>query len=407
MNVASNDDDDVNEQPQQSPSLGKADDKDATPEGMGQVVTANNQFAISLYQQLNSQADAGNKNIFFSPYSLSTAMAMLYVAAAGETKQQIQHTFYYPILDILNPNSAALYNRFNQPSVNYQLTTTNDLWLQQGLTPNPKYVDMVQRYYGSGVSNLDFATSPEPSRQTINQHIAEQTHGMIAELLPSGSINSDTASVLTNSIYFKGDWQMPFVVESTTDKPFYLFDGAVTQVKMMQQTDDFAYTEDKRTQVIQLPYQGDELSMLVVLPKSKNKAGMQSVIQKLTPSQISKWIDTLNKQQVVLALPKFKLSQNYKMKPLLADMPIVFSDNDDFCLFNQQFPLKISDVYHQAVVEIDETGTKAAAATAIVMDWMSATISQSIEFIANHPFLFIIRDNKTNTILFLGQVNKP
>ncbi len=182
----------------------------STPEGIAQVVTANNQFAIDMYQQINGQSKQAEKNVFFSPYSLSTAMAMLYAAAEGETKAQIQRTFYYPALNVLNPNSAALHEQFNKPNPNYQLATANDLWIQQGLRPNQNYLDTVQRYYGGKVTNLDFKNSPEPSRQTINKTIAKHTQQMIPEVLPASSINADTVTVLTNAVYFKGDWKNPF-----------------------------------------------------------------------------------------------------------------------------------------------------------------------------------------------------
>ena len=174
----------------------------ATPEGIKEVITANNQFAFDMYQQINGQPDQAAKNVFFSPYSLSTAMAMLYTAAEGETKAQIQKTFHYPTPTTLNPNSAALYNQFNKPNPDYKLATVNDLWMQQGLTPTKSYIDTVQRYYSGQVTALDFEGSPDPARQTINKKIAEKTKQMIPELLPKGSIKSDTAVVLTNAVYF-------------------------------------------------------------------------------------------------------------------------------------------------------------------------------------------------------------
>ena len=161
-----------------------ADDSTSTSEGIKKVVDANNQFAIELYQQINKQPKQSENNVFFSPYSLSTAMAMLYAAAEGETKQQIQKTFHYPSPAILNPNSAALYNQFNKPNPNYDLSTVNDLWMRQGLSPNQTYLDTVKRYYGGQVTNLDFEGSPDPGRQTINKTIANHTKQMIPELLP-------------------------------------------------------------------------------------------------------------------------------------------------------------------------------------------------------------------------------
>lgn len=381
-----------------------ADDSTSTAAGIAQVVNANNKFAISLYQQLHAQPDQADSNVLFSPYSLSSAMAMLYAAAQGETQQQIKDTFNYPALTILNPNSAALYNQFNSPNPDYTLTTINDLWMQQGRSPKQDYLDTVQRYYGGQVTELDFNNRPEPSRQQINQTISEYTKQMIAELLPNGSITSDTSTVLTNAVYFKGDWQSAF--NGSKDYLFNNIDGTTSTIDMMYQLDSFNYTEDQQVQVLELPYKGDNLSMLVVLPKSKDKSALQTLIKNLSSTQISQWTDKLEQKEVMLDLPKFTLKQSYKMKPILADMgmPIAFGNQADFSLFNEDLPLSVSDIFHEAVIEVDEKGTVAAAATGSVVTVVSARYEA--EFLANHPFMFIIKDNQSDAILFLGQVNK-
>ena len=385
-----------------------ADDSASTPDGIEKVTTANNQFAVDMYQQINGQPDQADDNVFFSPYSLSTAMAMLYAAAEGETKAQIQKTFYYPSMDTLNPNSAALYNQFNKPNPDYKLATVNDLWMQQGLTPNKSYVDTVQRYYGGQVTNLDFESNPNPSRLIINKKIAQHTNQLIPELLPKGSIKPITVAVLTNAIYFKGDWKVPFEVQSTTEQPFYNHIGTSPNIKMMQLQEHFGYSEDKQVQVVQLPYKGDDLSMLVVLPKSKDKAAMQQLVQDLSADTIKQWSKDLVTQEVNVHLPKFKLEASYQMKNLLTDMgmPRAFEKGAGFNLFDNSPPIKIDDVYHKAVVIVDEKGTEAAAATGIVADATAASAPPPV-FKADHPFLFMIKDNKTDAILFLGQVNKP
>ena len=379
----------------------------STPEGIAEVVTANNQFAIAMYQQINGQPDQADKNVFFSPYSLSTAMAMVYAAAEGETKAQIQKTFHYPAPAILNPNSAALYNQFNKPNPDYKLATVNDLWMQQGLTPTKSYIDTVQRYYSGQVTALDFEGSPDSARQTINKKIVEKTKQMIPELLPKGSIKSDTAVVLTNAVYFKGDWTLPFTAERTSAQPFYNAIGRASTVQMMQQQSYFSYYEDKHIQVVQLPYKGDDLSMLVVLPKFNHKLAMQQLTKSLSATKIKQWSVGLVRQEVDLQLPKFKLDARYQMKTLLADMgmPKAFNNGAEFNLYADGTPIRLDEVYHQAVVTVDEKGTEAAAATAIV--GMYTGMSYPVEFKADHPFMFIIKDNKTDAILFLGQVNKP
>ena len=381
-----------------------ADDSASTPEGVKQVVNANNQFAIDLYQRINKQAKQAENNVFFSPYSLSTAMAMLYAAAEGETKQQIQKTFHYPTPAILNPNSAALYNQFNKPNPNYDLSTVNDLWMRQGLSPNQSYLDTVKRYYGGQVTNLDFASRPEPSRQTINKTIANHTKQMIPELLPEGSIKSSTAAVLTNAVYFKGDWKSAFAGSYKSD--FIDYDGNDSAVKMMTKTANFGYTEDEKVKVLNLPYKGDDLSMIVILPQSKGKLAMQALVKNLSADQIGQWTHNMKIKAVDLQLPKFKMEQDYKMDELLAEMgmPIAFDSRADFSLFNNKLPLAVDSIIHKAVIEVDEKGTVAAAATSIGPVLVSA--NYDVEFNANRPFIFMIKDNKTDAILFFGQVNK-
>lgn len=319
------------------------------PEGIAEVVTANNQFAIDMYQQINGKSEQVDENVFFSPYSLSTAMAMLYAAAEGETKAQIQKTFHYPAPAILNPNSTVLYNQFNKPNPDYKLATVNDLWMQQGLTPTKSYIDTVQCYYSGQVTALDFEGSPDPARQTINKKIADKTKQLIPELLPKGSIKSDTAVVLTNAIYFNGDWTMPFTAERTSAQPFYNAIGIASTVQMMQQQSYFDYYEDKHIQVVQLPYKGDDLSMLVVLPKFNHKLAMQKLAKILSVTKIKQWSSGLVRQEVNLHLPKFKLDARYQMKTLLADMgmPKAFDNGAEFNLYANGPPIKLDEVFHQ------------------------------------------------------------
>ncbi|TXD97561.1 serpin family protein [Psychrobacter frigidicola] len=382
-----------------------ADDSASTPEGVKKVVDANNQFAIDLYKQINKQPAQAENNVFFSPYSLSTAMAMLYAAAEKETKQQIQNTFHYPTPAILNPNSAALYNQFNKPNPNYDLSTVNDLWMRQGLSPNQSYLDTVQRYYGGQVTNLDFKNSPEPSRQIINKTIAKHTKQMIPELLAKNSIKPSTAAVLTNAVYFKSEWAQPLGLQGSS-QPFYNADGSTSSEAMMYEIANFDYMEDEHIQMVELPYKGDDLSMLIVLPKLKEAAAMQKLVANLSPTQMNKWTEKLENKEIFLVMPKFKLEESYQMEAILSKMgmPIAFGSRADFGLFNDKQSLAVDSITHKAVVEVDEKGTVAAAATGFGMVPVMATYEA--ELTADHPFIFMIKDNKTDAILFLGQMNK-
>ena len=384
-----------------------ADDSASTSEGISAVVNANNQFAVTMYQQLNGQSKQVDANVFFSPYSLTSAIAMLYAAAEGNTKAQIQKTFYYPSLPILNPNSAALYNQFNKPSPNYKLNTINDLWLQQGRTPNQAYIDTVKRYYGGQVNTLDFKNNTETSRQMINEKIAKHTNQMIPELLSKESTQPSTSAILTNAVYFKADWSSRFWVSG--DMPFHYFNGTSSDVDMMFQNTEFRYSEDEQVQVVELPYKGIELSMLVVLPKSKEPLAMQTLIKNLSTTQITDWTKRLKQQDILLNLPKFKIDEGYPMKAVLTDMgmPSAFGNQAKFNVFADSSPIAIDDIHHQAVIDVNEIGTEAAAATGVVAVDISGSMHPPVAFKADHPFMFMIKDNKTDAILFLGQVNKP
>ena len=384
-----------------------ADDSASTSEGISAVVNANNQFAVTMYQQLNGQSKQVDANVFFSPYSLTSAIAMLYAAAEGNTKAQIQKTFYYPSLPILNPNSAALYNQFNKPSPNYKLNTINDLWLQQGRTPNQAYIDTVKRYYGGQVNTLDFKNNTETSRQMINEKIAKHTNQMIPELLSKESTQPSTSAILTNAVYFKADWSSRFWVSG--DMPFHYFNGISSDVDMMFQNTEFRYSEDEQVQVVELPYKGIELSMLVVLPKSKEPLAMQTLIKNLSTTQITDWTKRLKQQDILLNLPKFKIDEGYPMKAVLTDMgmPSAFGNQAKFNVFADSSPIAIDDIHHQAVIDVNEIGTEAAAATGVVAVDISGSMHPPVAFKADHPFMFMIKDNKTDAILFLGQVNKP
>lgn len=384
-----------------------ADDSASTSEGISAVVNANNQFAVTMYQQLNGQSKQVDANVFFSPYSLTSAIAVLYAAAEGNTKAQIQKTFYYPSLPILNPNSAALYNQFNKPSPNYKLNTINDLWLQQGRTPNQAYIDTVKRYYGGQVNTLDFKNNTETSRQMINEKIAKHTNQMIPELLSKESTQPSTSAILTNAVYFKADWSSRFWVSG--DMPFHYFNGTSSDVDMMFQNTEFRYSEDEQVQVVELPYKGIELSMLVVLPKSKEPLAMQTLIKNLSTTQITDWTKRLKQQDILLNLPKFKIDEGYPMKAVLTDMgmPSAFGNQAEFDVFTDSSPIAIDDIYHQAVIDVNEIGTEAAAATGPVLVDISGSMHPPVAFKADHPFMFMIKDNKTDAILFLGQVNKP
>ena len=379
---------------------------DINDQGIKQVAEANNQFAIDMFQQLYKEDSKINDNVFYSPYSLSTAMAMIYDAAAGQTQAQIRQTFHYPELSVLHNSSAQLHQHFNQPNKPYRLMTNNGLWLQQDLQPNPAFINNVTNYYGAAITPLDFKNQPEASKNFINQKIANQTDDMIKELLPNDSIESDTVSVLTNAVYFKGDWTSPFRLEYQPET-FYTFDQKNPKLTMMSGNRVINYFENDTVQMAEIPYKGDDLSMLVILPKDKTAQGLKRLVNDLSTTRINGWLANTSVEETAIKLPKFKLEKSYKMKDALSQMgmPIAFSNAADFNVFNNAAKLSIDGIFHKAVIQVDEKGTVAAAATG--MDVVLVMDSHTAELIANHPFVFIIRDKKTNTFLFIGQVSQP
>lgn len=379
---------------------------DINDQGIKQVAEANNQFAIDMFQQLYKEDSKINDNVFYSPYSLSTAMAMIYDAAAGQTQAQIRQTFHYPELSVLHNSSAQLHQHFNQPNKPYRLMTNNGLWLQQDLQPNPAFINNVTNYYGAAITPLDFKNQPEASKNFINQKIANQTDDMIKELLPNDSIESDTVSVLTNAVYFKGDWTSPFRLEYQPET-FYTFDQKNPKLTMMSGNRVINYFENDTVQMAEIPYKGDDLSMLVILPKDKTAQGLKRLVNDLSTTRINGWLANTSVEETAIKLPKFKLEKSYKMKDALSQMgmPIAFSNAADFNIFNNAAKLSIDGIFHKAVIQVDEKGTVAAAATG--MDVVLVMDSHTAELIANHPFVFIIRDKKTNTFLFIGQVSQP
>lgn len=387
------------------------DDRGATPEGIDSVTDANNQFAIDLYSKYKS--DDGN--IFFSPYSISTAMAMTYEGARGQTADEIRSVFHYPAdIDVRRPAFAKIYNDLNKGDRNYRLSTANTLWAQDDYPFNVEYLGIIKNYYGGETTNLDFEAEPEKSRITINDWVEEQTYDKIKDLIPTGIITPYTRLVLTNAIYFKGNWDLQFDKKDTVEADFFESPETSVKAQMMSLTGDnakFNYTETEDLQILELPYVGNDLSMLVLLPKENDIATLENI---LTPGTLSELRSTLNKQRINVYFPKFRFETKYMMSKdlIYMGMPTAFSDVANFTGMLEQSDLnveeglKIHEVIHQAFVEVNEEGTEAAAATAVVIG-ITSVGPRIPTFRADHPFIFLIQDKNTGIILFLGRVSDP
>jgi serpin B len=369
------------------------------------VVNSINQFAFDLYPALKNKEE----NIFFSPYSLSTAMAMTYEGARGQTAEEIRQVFHYPEdIEILRRGYAEIINQINKKDKKYELHTANALWAQKNYPFLPEYFKTVEKYYGGKVTNIDFVRDTENSRLTINKWVEEQTNNRIKDLIPQGVITPLTRLVLTNAIYFKGNWETQFPKQNTKEADFKVSADKKVRVPMMFIGGrKFNYTENEALQLLELPYAGNELSMLVLLPRNE----LSEVEPYLKADKIQDLMKDMRQEEVDVYLPRFKFETKYLMggeKGILGrmGMPTAFSEmRADFSGMTGKPDLYITEVVHQAFVEVNEEGTEAAAATGIIMG-AKAVLMKKV-FRADHPFIFFIQEKRTGAILFFGRVMEP
>lgn len=377
------------------------------------VVDANNQFALDYYSKLKSK-DSGN--IFFSPFSISSAFVMTYEGAKGQTAEEIRSVFYFPEdSNLRRTQYASIFDELNKGDKKYQLSSANALWAQQDYQFSKDYFENVEKYYGGKVTNLDFKKDPEGSRITINNWVENQTNDKIQNLIPSGVIDTMTKLVLTNAVYFKGEWVKQFNKNDTKEEDFRTSNSGTVKVQMMQRTDDeaiFNYAENSSLQMLEMPYSGDELSILFLLPKNDNLTKLESI---LSIKNILDWKKNLEEQRVKVFIPKFKFETEYFMADDLKTMgmPLAFSDSADFSGMTAtgKKDLKIDEAIHQAFVEVNEEGTEAAAATAVMFPTGTSPGPHKEPkipvFRADHPFIFLIQQKSTGNILFIGRVVNP
>jgi len=370
----------------------------------------NSTFAFDLYQALREE----DGNLFYSPYSISLALVMTYAGARGETAQQMVDTLYFALdQDSLHPAFNSLDIELasrgkgakGKDEEGFRLNIVNAIWGQKGYKFLSNFLDILAENYGAGLGSLDFASSPEESRVTINNWVSEQTEGRIQDLIPQGLIDITTTLVLTNAIYFNAAWQYPFSEDMTDDGLFYLLNGDEVTVPMMKQTETFGYGEGEAYQVVEMPYDGRELSMLILLPRSGEFEAFES---SLDYRLIEVIVRGLENRRVSLTMPKFEFDSEFSLKETLSamGMPIAFSGDADFSGITGNRELWIADVIHKAFISLDEEGTEAAAATAVVIPRLSIP-EEPVEFNVDRPFIFLIRDIETGTILFIGRVLKP
>lgn len=391
--------------------LEKTESKAAEQIDSQTIANANNDFAIRLYSKLQA-AGKKNENLFFSPYSISTALAMTATGAENQTEVQMLKTLGLPTKTEKQKLHSAIgkvikeLNDRGQEN-DYQLSIANALWGQIGYEFLPEFIELAGNNYDGGLNEVDFAGATETTRQTINSWVEKKTNDKIQNLISKGVLDSMTRLVLTNAIYFKADWANGFKADRTQNADFTLAGGEKISVPMMNQTAEFNYVEIDNFQLLELPYINNELSMLAFLPKEID--GLGEFEKTLTIKNINQWLGKSNKCKVIVSIPKFKMTSKFNLNNVLKSLGMAdaFSADADFSAMTGQKDLYISDVIHKAYVDVNEEGTEAAAATAVVMRLTSISPQELPIFRVDRPFLFLIRDNLSGTILFIGRLVNP
>lgn len=365
----------------------------------------NNRLALDLFRELA----INNTNLFFSPYSIKTALAMTYAGAQGNTAKQMAAVLHFT--DAIALHTAIAKLEFRLKTINnqghIQLNVANAMWPQEKYPFLNEFCDLLETYYKVTLSPLDYK-KPEEARNTINQWIEEKTIGKIKNLIPSGALGPLTTLVLTNAIYFKGDWAMQFNPQLTEEAAFFLVNGDKISVQLMYQEQISNYGRIKDLQIIEIPYQNDDLSMIIILPDQPDR--IEGLINEITVENLVRWLPVLKPKLVDVFLPKFSLESDLNLSDTLIEMGMsdaFDSEKADFSGMDGIKWLYISSIFHKAYIGVNEEGSEAAAATAVILKARGFPIEAPPVFRADHPFIFLIREKETGSILFMGKVLNP
>lgn len=384
------------------------------------VVEGNTAFALDLYAEM-AKKKQGN-NLFFSPYSLSSALAMTYAGAKGNTATQISKVLHFPQnQDFLHPAFRGLqkemFEAHNKSSVEVQIA--NALWVQKDTSLKADFKTVLKEHYDAPPKRVDFQKDSENARLKINKWVKNKTKNKIKNLLQKGILNKTTRLVLVNAIYFKGQWARPFNTRDTKTRPFFVTNTQSVNVPMMTQKSYFNYMENDKLQAVELAYANrgkqqklmpsyfsDNVSMIILLPKQRN--GLAKLEKSLNPKALQDWLTYVRPMKLEVSIPKFKINAGIELSKTLAEMgmPDAFTDKADFSGINGKKDLSLTSVIHKAFVSVDEKGTEAAGATAAVVGVRSIKPPPP-RFTANHPFIFLIRHKSSGSILFMGRVVNP
>jgi serpin B len=373
---------------------------DATP-----LVEANNRFAFDLYARLRK----GDGNLFLSPFSISTAFGMTFAGAAGQTAEEMARVLHFPLpQERLHPTFGALVRSLDRGGSfgGYELRVANRAWGQQGFPFREEFLRITRDDYGAELQQADFARDPETARHNVNAWVAGRTNDRIRDLFPPGTIDTYTRLVLADAIYFKGLWATQFDRGKTQDAPFHLSATEQAPVPTMRREDKARIASLAGARMLELPYRGGDLSMLVLLPREVD--GLGALETSLTAEALQQAIAALTTTSVPIpiAMPRFRIESKFMLGSTLSlmGMPSAFqAEVADFSGIDGRRDLHIAAAIHQSFVVVNEEGTEAAAATGVGV----GTTSVPVPFAADHPFLFVIRDNVTGSILFMGRVTDP
>ncbi|CAK8674756.1 unnamed protein product [Clavelina lepadiformis] len=364
-------------------------------------------FALNIYQTLVKD---NNDNVFLSPHSVSMTMAMVLLGAEDNTAVELKRGLAYDHAcdSTIHDNNLKVLQKISNMKSSVVLETANKLFPEISYTLKKEFVENCQKFYESQIEAKNFKQEPDQSRLEINQWVEDQTHKKIKDLLPAGSVNGLTRLVLANAVYFKGHWMKKFKEVETRKMDFHVNKGRSVKVDIMSQKHKFNinYDSELKVQILELPYEGDEVSMILLVPT--DRFGLGKVEESLTPEKLDSLISGFSREEVIIALPRIKLEQQYDLIPTLKKMGIedVFDQNRANLQNISGVPdLFISTVAHKAFIEVNEEGTEAAAATAAVA--MRRMAVPTIRVICDHPFMFLIKHNPSQTILFVGRLMSP
>ena len=389
----------------------------ASAEELDTLVDGNITFGLELYRKLSGSEG----NLFFSPYSISLGMAMAYAGARGETERQMADSLgfklpqnrLHPAFNALDLLLASLPKGGDDA---FRLNVANSVWGQRDYSFLPEFLDSLAVNYGEDVRAADFRRDPEDARVRINGWVADETEERIRNLIPQGTLTPLTRLVLANAIYFNAAWLHAFDERVTKDRPFHLLDGSQRDVAMMRQQENLRYAIGDGFQAVELPYKGGDVAMTILLPESGKFEEFEG---SLSGQSVRDIVESLESELVRLTMPKFEMESGFSLSDTLKamGMPDAFDDqaanfsgmDGQLCRARGDICLLISDVLHQAFVSVDEAGTEAAAATAVIVGVTRAVGIEPdpIEVVVDRPFLLIIRHHATDTVLFVGRVLDP